>query len=88
MTGLRVWTLQELLAPKNVKFYGKNQRYIGDKHGLERQIHKRTGICTSLLKNKAKLEDYSIAERMSWASGRKGTVAEDRAYSLFGFSRY
>ncbi|KAK8016842.1 hypothetical protein PG993_015031 [Apiospora rasikravindrae] len=80
----RAWTLQELVAPKNVKFYDKNWRYIGDKHGLKQQIHERTGISTSLLENKASLEDFSIAERMSWAAGRKGTVVEDRAYSLFG----
>ncbi|KAK8074588.1 hypothetical protein PG997_009251 [Apiospora hydei] len=58
----RAWTLQELVAPKNVKFYDKN----------------------CLLENKPDLEDFSIAERMSWAAGRKGTVVEDRAYSLFG----
>ncbi|KAK7962096.1 HET-domain-containing protein [Apiospora aurea] len=80
----RAWTLQELVAPKTIKFYDKNWRYIGDKHGLKQQIHERTGISIKLLGNEARLEDFSIAERMSWAAGRKRAVIEDRAYSLFG----
>lgn len=80
----RAWTLQELVAPTNVKYYDRNWRYIGDKYGLKQQIHERTGISTSLLEDKANLEDFSIAECMSWAAGRKGTIVEDRAYSLFG----
>ncbi|KAK7999723.1 hypothetical protein PG990_012323 [Apiospora arundinis] len=80
----RAWTLQELVAPKTIKFYDTNWRYVGDKHGLKQQIHERTGISISLLANEARLDGFSIAERMSWAAGRKASVVEDRAYSLFG----
>lgn len=80
----RGWTLQELIAPKRVEFYDRNWGWLGSKYDLKQQIHEKTGISLALLENQAELQDFSIAERMSWAASRKTTVLEDRTYSLFG----
>ena len=67
----RGWTLQELIAPKNVEFYDKNWNYVGNKHDLKQHIHERTGISLALLENKAELQEFSVAQRMSWAAHRE-----------------
>jgi hypothetical protein len=76
-------TLQELLAPRNVEFFSREGKQLGDKRTLERQIHEITGIATSALQNKA-LADFSIEERLSWIEGRHTTRKEDQVYSLLG----
>jgi hypothetical protein len=43
-----------------------------------------TGIDAALLDGTRLLSDYSIAQRMSWASRRQTTRVEDTAYSLMG----
>jgi len=79
----RGWTLQELLAPSHVIFYGSNWEEIGTKASLQEVISATTGVDGSvLLSNHA--GEISIAKRMSWASKRETTREEDRAYSLMG----
>lgn len=80
----RGWTLQELLAPNNVEFYSKDWLYISNKSLLAEQVHIITRIPTDMLTSKARLHDYSIAQRMSWASKRTTTRIEDIAYCLLG----
>ena len=80
----RGWTLQELLAPSNVRFYGQNWNVLGTKQTLGRILTKVTGIDEGILGGKEPLGDRSIAQRMSWASKRKTTRKEDRAYCLLG----
>ena len=77
----RGWTLQELLAPKDVVFYDKDWREFGSKSSLMAQISLVTGIqqCHMVDTNTA-----SAAQKMSWASRRKTTRVEDLAYSLLG----
>ena len=48
-----------------------------------RTISKITGIPDNILLGDD-LECASVAQRMSWASGRKTTRVEDRAYCLMG----
>ncbi|KAL7930880.1 putative ankyrin repeat-containing protein [Trichoderma chlorosporum] len=79
----RGWTLQELLAPAEVYFLDKDWKYLGTKKSLQEAIFKRTRIPIQILSG-ADLETASIAQRMSWASDRKTTRVEDRAYSLMG----
>jgi hypothetical protein len=79
----RAWTLQELLAPKEVIFYSKGWSIIGNKAGLKTCIEDITGIEDAYLTNKD-LHKASVAKRMSWAANRKATRSEDIAYSLFG----
>jgi hypothetical protein len=83
----RGWTLQELIAPPVVEFYGKNAKgdwtEIGTKLSLQKIISEVTGIPSEVLKT-GDMRDISVAKRMSWASRRETTREEDRAYSLLG----
>jgi len=80
----RGWTLQELIAPRNVSFYSADWKFIATKDELCPVLSSITGIDPPILNGTAELEDISIARRMSWASQRKTTRIEDRAYSLLG----
>ena len=80
----RGWTLQELLAPKRVKFLARDWSELGTKETLLDPIQKATGIHVQVLKNITWLKEFSIAQRMSWAARRKTTRVEDKAYCLMG----
>ena len=80
----RGWTLQELLAPRHVKFYDKEWQYIGDRRELCKRLAAITGIAEDVLLTPRSLYSYSIAQRMSWASKRVTTRSEDVAYCLMG----
>jgi hypothetical protein len=81
----RGWTLQELLAPKSVRFFTAEWKDIGSRSNLIPQISRRTKIPEPALAGDVEIvRTYSIAQRMSWASGRQTTRPEDIAYSLFG----
>lgn len=79
----RGWTLQELLAPRTVEFFTSNGGSLGDKRSLENQIHDITKIKIPALRGEA-LSGLSVAERMSWTSGRQTTREEDITYCLLG----
>ena len=80
----RGWTLQELIAPKSVRFYGRNWNYLGDKASLSDTLVSKTGIPNDILKRTKDPSACSVAQRMSWAAKRTTTRIEDRAYSLMG----
>ena len=80
----RGWTLQELLAPGQVKFYSKDWLFLSDKSSLVKQIHFITGIPGNIITAKKDLHTRSIAQRMTWASSRTTTRIEDIAYCLLG----
>ncbi|KAL9593494.1 MAG: hypothetical protein Q9219_007525 [cf. Caloplaca sp. 3 TL-2023] len=80
----RGWTLQELLAPKNVEFYDENWRYISQKVDLLDKISQVTQIDAMYLSGEKSIQRASVAARMSWASERKTTRIEDEAYCLMG----
>ncbi|KAI1775282.1 heterokaryon incompatibility protein-domain-containing protein [Hypoxylon cercidicola] len=80
----RGWTLQELLAPDNVRFYDKMWAYIGDKESFAPLISRITSIPEPVLSGKEALSTYSVAQRMSWAASRVTTRIEDTAYCLLG----
>ncbi|KAK0763420.1 hypothetical protein N5P37_002797 [Trichoderma harzianum] len=80
----RGWTLQELLAPKEVRFYNTEWKPIGDKITLNRTIEDITGISWLVLKGIDKIQNASVAQRMSWAARRETTRPEDLAYCLLG----
>ncbi len=66
----RGWTLQELIAPREVRFYvavSDSWRCIGTKAGLTEKLQHITGIASDTLQG-GDLRDVSIAKRMSWAS--------------------
>jgi len=79
----RGWTLQELIAPANVEFYGRDWQYIDTKTRLREALQRITGIGADVLQT-GRVEDESIAKRMSWMVSRETTRSEDMAYSLMG----
>lgn len=79
----RGWTLQELIAPKEVIFYNKAWASIGKKSTSSELITQITGIDTFILEG-GPLPEVSIGRRMSWAVNRETSREEDIAYSLMG----
>lgn len=86
----RGWTLQELLAPPNFMFCNRDWEIVGSRDNLSGEVSAVTGIPERYLRRaeannmSAYLAVVSVAERMSWASTRQCTRAEDRAYCLLG----
>ncbi|KAK1753929.1 hypothetical protein QBC47DRAFT_325016 [Echria macrotheca] len=90
----RGWTLQELIAPADVRFYSKSWSLLGTKlgsFGTAGQVNRFpelisiiTGIDLELLKGRIGLDDLSVASRMKWAAKRETTRIEDKAYCLMG----
>ncbi|KAL9082689.1 MAG: hypothetical protein Q9159_006229 [Coniocarpon cinnabarinum] len=80
----RGWTLQELVAPKNVMFFTKDWNVIGDKEALRNQIESRTRISRRFLSQRESISNASVSQRMSWASNRQTSEPEDVAYCLLG----
>jgi hypothetical protein len=81
----RGWTLQELIAPREVEFFSKEWNKLGCRSSLFREISEITRIGHSVLRdNKNALQGKSIAQKMSWASRRCTTRSEDMAYCLMG----
>lgn len=79
----RGWTLQELLAPTDVRFYNAEWEQLGTKRALAAMITRITNIPVRFLRNEP-LSRASVAQRMSWAASRATKRVEDRAYSLLG----
>ncbi|KAI9162976.1 HET-domain-containing protein [Paramyrothecium foliicola] len=79
----RGWTLQELIAPVKMVFFNQDWIEIGDRKQLAHTIKSITGIEPHVLYGKS-IHLFSVAERMSWASRRNTTRAEDQAYCLLG----
>ncbi|KAE9364765.1 HET-domain-containing protein, partial [Stipitochalara longipes BDJ] len=79
----RGWTLQELIAPREVEFYCHSWRFLGTKDSLSHKLSKVTGIHTKVLRSND-LSSISVAQKMFWASQRRTTRKEDMAYCLLG----
>ncbi|KAL4077406.1 heterokaryon incompatibility protein-domain-containing protein [Scleroderma citrinum] len=80
----RGWTLQELIAPRNLKFFNKDWKLVGTKEELAGDLNKITRIPEDVLKHGLTSNRPCVAQIMSWAANRKTTRDEDRAYSLLG----
>jgi hypothetical protein len=80
----RGWTLQELIAPAEVKFYSNNFGFIGSKKTLAYLISRITSIDEAVLLGEQPIQAFCIARKMSWAAKRMTTRLEDVAYSLLG----
>ncbi|EWY83087.1 hypothetical protein FOYG_15160 [Fusarium oxysporum NRRL 32931] len=85
----RGWTLQELLAPRDLVFFDKDWNRCGNRAELQDAIEAATGIDAASLTN-ASLKDGTylrsirLGRLFSWTAGRQTTRCEDRAYSLLG----
>ncbi|KAH7925557.1 HET-domain-containing protein [Leucogyrophana mollusca] len=82
----RGWTLQELIAPTVVIFFGKDWVEIGSKRSLVSVLVEITGVDKEVLlkDNRHTVMHVSAAKKMAWAAQRETTRVEDRAYSLMG----
>ena len=58
--------------------------YRGTKASLVGRISNITGISEKILLHKQTLSTVSVAQKMSWASGRNTTRIEDAAYCMMG----
>ncbi|RYP77656.1 hypothetical protein DL771_001024 [Monosporascus sp. 5C6A] len=66
-----------------LEFFSSAGYRLGDKRSLEQLIHEITSIPVKALRNHL-LDEFSIPERMAWASNRETTEPEDNAYCLLG----
>ncbi|KAF2648911.1 HET-domain-containing protein [Lophiostoma macrostomum CBS 122681] len=81
----RGWTLQELIGPRNVRFFDQQWRQLGTKRDHVDKIADVTGIDRlALTSSSSFLHLHCVAKRMSWASNRETTRTEDMAYCLLG----
>ncbi|KAF8547378.1 HET-domain-containing protein, partial [Imleria badia] len=90
----RGWTLQELLAPKRVKFYNKNWQpfTLSGTHDDDRKFSSvipSLSNATGISEGSRSARTYLLGDQsiMSWASRRQTTRVEDKAYCLIGLFR-
>lgn len=80
----RGWTLQELLAPREMEFYDKKWNLLGTKADLQSPLSKLTGINESYLTGADNFRNACIATKMSWMAKRTTKLEEDLAYAMLG----
>ncbi|RDW56407.1 hypothetical protein BP6252_14168 [Coleophoma cylindrospora] len=83
----RGWTLQELIAPSDVRFYAQDWSFIGshkENVKLRHLLSRITGVDDRVLAGSLSPQDLSVSTRMKWAALRRTTRAEDIAYCLMG----
>ncbi|KAI3396474.1 hypothetical protein diail_12094 [Diaporthe ilicicola] len=79
-----VWAIPQIVFSGTSYFYSSGWIRIGDKASLLPHLSSIMGIDQAVLETSDCLEDYSIARRMSWASGMSFSRKEDVAYALLG----
>ncbi|CAI4218961.1 unnamed protein product [Parascedosporium putredinis] len=79
----RGWTLQELIAPPQVKFYNKRWDFVGTREQHRVCISTEYGVDEYALSG-GDISRISIARRMAWMSRRETTRIEDMAYCMLG----
>ncbi|KAF8196399.1 hypothetical protein BJ912DRAFT_1040032 [Pholiota molesta] len=87
----RGWTLQELFAPSNIKFYNADwDKFVDslesdkDNSIIMKKIEEVTTITAGELKLAQHMFNIPISRRMQMAAERQVTREEDSAYSLMG----
>ena len=80
----RGWTLQELLAPPEVRFFDKFLKRVGSRRSLAYDIASAAEIDSRYLLQPRSFREACVAQRMSWAAGRRTSRTEDIAYCLLG----
>ncbi|KAK5736266.1 hypothetical protein LTR17_007606 [Elasticomyces elasticus] len=89
----RGWTLQELLAPRDLLFCDATWNTIAilqkdsaeqTDNGLVALLSEFTGIPERFLASNNRFTEASIAQKMSWMAERSTTRIEDTAYCLLG----
>ena len=80
----RGWTLQEMITPREVRFFNKDWHHVGDKARLAETLEVVTRVPRHILTRGLTGNRPCVAQVMSWAANRTTTRVEDRAYSLMG----
>lgn len=80
----RGWTLQELIAPTDVRFYDRVWVERTNKYDFQHSLSAITGIATDCFHSKNALKNTLVATRMSWVAERQTTRVEDMAYCMLG----
>jgi hypothetical protein len=80
----RGWTLQELIAPQTRYYFAGDWSPIEHSGSMNRVAADVTGINEQVLGNREMVSNFSVAQRMCWASRRQTTRCEDIAYGLMG----
>jgi len=80
----RGWTLQELLAPKEVILLSASWAVMGTRTSLSGTISTIARIQPEYLLGRDHIWTATVAHRMSWAANRHTTREEDTAYCLLG----
>lgn len=79
----RGWTLQELLAPRDVSFFSRERTLLGNKDSLRGLLQEITGIAPKAI-CEGGLSVFPVDERLSWMKNRQTKWPEDEIYSLLG----
>ncbi|KAF5517292.1 Vegetative incompatibility protein HET-E-1 [Colletotrichum aenigma] len=77
------WTLQELLAPKEVLFYAADWSLIGTMSSLAHHISSATGIDLKHFNSKS-ITSTMWQDRLSWLARHETIRLEDMAYCMLG----
>jgi hypothetical protein len=80
----RGWTLQELVAPRDMVLYAHDWKRIGTRLEMSDSLSQITGIEIKYLCGSIPLDAASVSKRMSWAARRNTSRTEDIAYCLLG----
>jgi hypothetical protein len=80
----RGWTLQELIAPKDVAFFDRDGKPLGRKIEHLKGLSWKTRIPESILNHTSELSTCSVAQRFSWAATRIVCLGI-RSYLCVGF---
>lgn len=82
----RGWTLQELIAPRDVRFYDADWRPFWSRKIQAKDLAVITSVHEKILITSDMDELYKlpVSVRLWWAARRETTRVEDRAYSLLG----
>ncbi|KAK7446261.1 hypothetical protein VKT23_014466 [Stygiomarasmius scandens] len=80
----RGWTLQELLAPMYAVFLDTDWKEIGTRWSLRDVLSAITSVPIEIFEGRNDIDDFSIAQKMSWAAFRETARPEDEAYCLMG----
>ncbi|KAF9475718.1 hypothetical protein BDN70DRAFT_923793 [Pholiota conissans] len=89
----RGWTLQEMLAPRSIEFYGTNWKILAPDASVDERkqlLYAEIEAATSITRydllsfNTQSGRTISISKKMKWAANRQVTREEDTAYSLMG----
>ena len=79
----RGWTLQELIAPQELRFYSQNWKRVGSKALFAQILSHATGIPPEVLKA-GDVSGITVCEKMKWIGSRETTRPEDVAYCALG----